>query len=404
MSNAALTPLDVHAFVASTLRRSGQSDGTLADLTFVAKDMFAIEGHTSSFGHPAWRTSHEPSRTDAPVIELLLTAGADLIGLTKMDQLAYSLIGDVGEGQPPINTRAPDLFCGGSSSGSASAVAAGLADVGLGTDTAGSIRVPAAVCGVHGIRPTHGAIDSSGVLPLAPSLDAVGLLGRSVVSLARALRMLAPDSHDQTPVHSVMFARDVFGDIDDETSMAARTVADRLAANYGVEPQDADIASYTSADVGDLFARIQSREIWRTIGPWVLEHGHHLADDVQQRLRRCEELDGDNEATKEADLKQRAVYCHELQEMVRPGSMLVLPVLPHRGPLISWNLQQLVDFRRECFRLSAPSSLGGGPQAVYSIPNTADTRSMGVGLLTAPGGEDLLLDAMSLLDATGQRP
>ena len=136
--------------------------------------MIAIEGHVASFGLARWRDTHGPDTLTAPVVEALLAAGASVTGLAKLDQLAWSVVGNAGEGTAPRNPLYPDRFTGGSSSGPAAAVAAGLADVGIGTDTGGSIRVPAAACGLFGLRTTHGLISGAGVLPLALSFDVVG--------------------------------------------------------------------------------------------------------------------------------------------------------------------------------------------------------------------------------------
>ncbi|MGN6676281.1 MAG: amidase family protein, partial [Streptosporangiaceae bacterium] len=127
--------------------------GTLNGLRLAVKDMFAIEGHVSSFGHPRWRETHSPWNYTSPVLERLVGDGASIAGLAKLDQLAWSIIGNAGEGVAPLNSAFPDRFTCGSSSGPASAVAAGLADVGVGTDTGGSIRAPAAACGLYGLRP-----------------------------------------------------------------------------------------------------------------------------------------------------------------------------------------------------------------------------------------------------------
>ncbi len=391
---------DVHAFVHTTLTRQGSTDGPLADLSFVAKDMFAIEGHTSSFGHPIWRSTHEPSQSTAPAIERLLEAGARLEGLTKMDQLAYSLIGDAGEGSAPINSHDPELFCGGSSSGSASAVAADMVDVGLGTDTAGSIRVPAAVCGLHGLRPTHGAIDSRGALPLASTFDAVGLMSKSAGAIARAFRVLAPAESEPAAVESILLATDVFADCEDDAKGAGSAVAAALAESSGAALQRTSLASFTSPEVGDLFARLQSREIWSTHGSWVAQHREHLAPDVRERLQRCEDLDGDAQDIKAADIAARAAFVDELVELVGPGTIVVLPVLPRRGPLRTWEDVDLKQFRRESFCLSAPSSLSGLPQAVFSWFDSDLDRSIGIGLLGARGADRQLLDALLRLEAS----
>ncbi|MGH8546149.1 MAG: amidase family protein, partial [Gammaproteobacteria bacterium] len=131
-----LSPETFKCYVPTTRALDPTGPGALSGVRVAVKDLFSVAGHTSSFGHAQWRATHEPSSEHAAVVARLLSAGGAITGLTKMDQLAYSLIGNVGEGEPPVNPFDPECFCGGSSSGSASAVAGGLADLGVGTDTA----------------------------------------------------------------------------------------------------------------------------------------------------------------------------------------------------------------------------------------------------------------------------
>jgi len=380
----------------TTLAMQGSGGGALSGLSFVAKDLFAVEGHTPSFGHPAWRATHAASPTTAPAIRDLLDAGADLVGLTKLDQLAYSLIGDVGEGSPPLNPTDSSLYCGGSSSGSAAAVAGDMADFALGTDTAGSVRVPAAVCGVLGIRPTHGSIPSDGILPLAPSFDVAGLFAKTVVTLGRALAVVAPGLDGPRPPVSIRIAADTFAMVDRESALLGRQVAEQLASLTGTTLEDVAFESLTDGETGDLFARLQGREIWDHHSEWVEANGHALADDVRLRLERCKQLSRDPHAVRLADLAGRREFSDRLSEAVPSGAVVVLPILPRRGPERVWTARELVEFRTECFRLTAPASLAGAPQAIWSVEGEA-RRSVGIGLLTAPGDDTLLLDVMALL-------
>lgn len=171
---------------------AGADQGPLRGLTVAVKDLFAVAGHRAGAGNPAWLAEAAPAAEHAPAVAALLAAGADVTGLAQTDELAYSLSGtNVHYGTPP-NPTAPGVIPGGSSSGPASAVALGLVDVGLGTDTGGSVRVPASYCGLFGIRPTHGAVSAAGVVPLAPSFDTVGWLTRDAATLARVGAVLLP--------------------------------------------------------------------------------------------------------------------------------------------------------------------------------------------------------------------
>jgi hypothetical protein len=169
------------------LRRSCRATD---DLAFVAKDLIDVAGQVTGGGNPHWHQRQTPATRSAPVIERLLRAGAALVGKTITDELAFSLEGENAHYGTPINPRAPDRLPGGSSSGSAVAVAAGLADLGLGTDTGGSVRVPASFCGLFGWRPSHGRVPMDGVVPFAPSFDTVGLFAREAGHLRLAAHCL----------------------------------------------------------------------------------------------------------------------------------------------------------------------------------------------------------------------
>ena len=165
-------------------------DGSLAGVGFVAKDVIDVAGVVTGAGNPDWAAAHEPADDDAVAVAALRAAGAELVAKGQCAELAFSLSGNNAHYGMPRNPAAEDRDPGGSTSGPASAVAGGLCDLGLGTDTLGSVRVPASYCGVYGYRPTHGAIPVTGVLPLAQRFDTVGLLARDAGLLRRAAELL----------------------------------------------------------------------------------------------------------------------------------------------------------------------------------------------------------------------
>lgn len=173
------------------LHRDGAADGPLKGLTFAAKDIFDVAGTITGCGNPDWARTHAPAVADAWAVTKLLAAGATLVAKTITDELAYSLNGQNFHYGTPANSNAPGRIPGGSSSGSASAVAGGLVDTALGSDTGGSIRIPAAVCGTIGLKPTFGRVSRSGVASLSWSLDHVGPLTRNVRDAAITLKWLA---------------------------------------------------------------------------------------------------------------------------------------------------------------------------------------------------------------------
>src|SRR5215470_7728558 len=200
---------DFGAFVPGPRARlKPTASGPLDGLTFVVKDVVDVEGHVTSAGNPDWAARQTPAATSAPVVERLLRAGAALVGKTVTDELAFSLEGENHHYGTPVNPRAPDRLPGGSSSGSAVAVAAGLADLGLGTDTGGSVRVPASFCGIYGYRPSHGRIPLDGVVPFAPSYDTVGLFARDAKCLQRAVHCLLATARVRSARARLLLATD----------------------------------------------------------------------------------------------------------------------------------------------------------------------------------------------------
>ncbi|XP_043726263.1 amidase 1-like [Telopea speciosissima] len=178
----------------------------LNGLTFAIKDIFDVEGYVTGFGHPDWARTHLPAVSTAPVVTALLNAGATSVGKTVLDELAYSLNGENIHYGTPVNPCAPDRIPGGSSSGSAVAVAGNLVDFSLGTDTGGSVRAPAAYCGIYGIRPSHGLVPISGVVPNSQSFDTVGWFARDPVVLNQVARVLLqlPNVEPVQPSHIIV--------------------------------------------------------------------------------------------------------------------------------------------------------------------------------------------------------
>src|SRR5215468_9547236 len=198
------------------------ASGPLDGLTFVVKDLIDVEGHVTGAGNPDWAARQAPAATSAPVVERLLRAGATLVGRTVTDELAFSLEGENHHYGTPVNPRAPERLPGGSSSGSAVAVAAGLADLGLGTDTGGSVRVPASFCGLYGWRPSHGRVSMDGVVRFAPSYDTVGLLARDAGRLQLAAQCLLGTPAATASGHRLLLAMDAFALAEPEAASVLR--------------------------------------------------------------------------------------------------------------------------------------------------------------------------------------
>jgi amidase len=375
----------------------------LSGVTLAVKDLFGVAGHVSSFGHAQWRATHQPSAQTAPVIAQLLAAGAQIAGLAKLDQLAYSIVGNAGEGTPPLNPAYPDRFTCGSSSGSAAAVAAGLASAGVGTDTGGSVRAPAAACGLYGLRPSHGAISAEGVLPLAPSFDTVGFLAADPGLIGQLLAAVGVDLEGsgprQTRIHGtrVIVPAGLDGSVSPQTAQAVRSTARGVAGVTGGEVREVDLSDLLHAEVADLFARLQGRELWAGHGSWLAENIGALAPDVAARVRRAEQLSASPDADKRADQGARAGYVTALEERLPVDAVAVLPVFPDLPPLRTALLAEITEFRALAFRFTTPASLSGRPELVIPVRRTVGGAPRGVGLLGPRGSDaDLVRLAVAL--------
>lgn len=374
---------DVAAFVPDSTTISPLGLGALAGVNVALKDLYAVAGRVSSFGHPRWRDTHEPATADSAVVSALRHAGAHIVGVTKMDQLGYSLVGDAGEGDPPQNVFDPDAFCGGSSSGSAAAVAAGIADLGVCTDTVGSARVPAAACGLFGARTTHGMIDKRGLLQSARSFDVPGFLVRSPATLIKSLEALgfvstAPDSKR---FERVLVPVDLPDEVAAHVSLAVSALAERVVEITGATREDVRFEPFVSPEAADLCARLQGREVWAEHGAWIQANRDALTPDVQWRLGRCEQLAQDPSEVASADAKARAAYVDDLATLTG-GDLVVLPVVPAHGPMRAWDADRLRSWRRVTCRLTAPSSLAGRCEVV--VPSELGGHYAAVAIVGPP--------------------
>src|SRR5882762_575039 len=222
---------DIGAFVpGQRFRIAGRAGGPLAGLSFAAKDLFDVAGVPTGGGNHDWaRTNPVPTR-HAWAVQTLLDAGATLIGKTVTDEVSLGILGENPFDGTPMNPRAPGHVPGGSSSGSAAAVAAGLCDTALGTDTGGSVRVPASFCGLYGIRPTHGRLDLAGMMRQAPSSDTTGWFARDADTFARVSAVMLGEAIPDDLPRRLIVAQDAFALADPETAAALEPIVARLGS------------------------------------------------------------------------------------------------------------------------------------------------------------------------------
>ena len=260
------------------------ASGQLSGLTFAVKDLFDVEGHVTGVGNPRWLETHRPATGTAPSVTSLLAAGARMIGKTITDELAYSVHGDNVHYGTPKNLNAVDRVPGGSSSGSASAIAAGMCDFALGTDTGGSIRVPASYCGIYGIRTTHGVISVEGVWPFMPSFDTVGWFSNDPLIFAAVGDTLLPTSSpDSFTFRRIIFPTDLASicnpNLSRQFELEAKGLSDvfERAETLALAPNGLESWRRT-------YRTASAYEVWPLHGPWIDIHGSSLGPVIAERF------------------------------------------------------------------------------------------------------------------------
>jgi amidase len=362
----------------------GASDGLLAGLSFAAKDVFDIAGARTGYGHPTWLETHPPAETTAEAVRSVLGAGAKLVGRTISDELCYSLSGENFHFGTPTNPKAPDRIPGGSSSGSAAAVAGGLADFALGTDCGGSVRVPASYCGIFGMRPTHGRVSLDGVFPFAKSFDCAGWFARGPDVLMRVGRVLLGERIPPSPFRRLLVADDAFERADAAVREAFAPAIAALERSVG-RARRITLSRSGLETWFETFRVIQAFEIWHSFGKWVETEQPRFGPGVRERLEIAASVTEEQAA--EARSRRREII-GELETAIKPGDVICLPTTPRAAPLRGSPLTEIeIVQRQQAMALLCTAGLGGLPQ--ISLP-VADVAGAPVGLsIIARRGADI---------------
>lgn len=382
---------DIGAFVpGSRVRIEGRAGGPLAGLTFAAKDLFDVAGVPTGGGNHDWPTGRAVPTRHAWAVQALLDAGATLVGKTVTDEVSLGILGENAFDGTPVNVRAPGRVPGGSSSGSAAAVAAGLCDTALGTDTGGSVRVPASFCGLYGIRPTHGRLDLSGMLPQAPTSDTTGWFARDAATFARVSSVLLREEIPTALPSRLVVAVDAFGFADAPVAAALQSMVTRLAALVGSSREDLMAPQGLS-----VWARaqrtLQPVEAYNTFRDWLDKGNPRFAFSVAKALvmgSMTPAVDQTWAALMRQEVRGRMKY------LLPPGTVLCLPTTPFPAPLAGQPLSVLDPLRDRITCLCAQGGLAGFPQVNLPGSTTVDGLPIGLSII-GPRGSDASLVAVA---------
>jgi aspartyl-tRNA(Asn)/glutamyl-tRNA(Gln) amidotransferase subunit A len=349
------------------------------------KDLFDTAGLTTTYGSILF-ADHVPDRT-AEAVARLERAGYANVGKTNLHEFAYGVTSQNEHFGTVPNPIAPGRIAGGSSGGSAAALAAGLADTALGTDSGGSIRIPAACCGVVGFKPTYGLVPLDGVFPLAPTFDHVGPMARRVEDCTRMLEALAPDfTRMDPPLLDELRIGVAWGD-------GARPLVRRrleLAAELaGARRLDFPLAEAVSvAFMGEV------AEVHRDL---FAENADRYGEGIRQKVQRCLEL---TDAEIEAARRQRNEYAERCNELLAGLDLLLTPTLAMVAPPLPDDERQV---REELIRFTFPFNALGWPALALPAGPAEDGLPASLQLVGRPGDDALVLAAGAALEASLER-
>lgn len=365
----------------------GAAAGPLAGLTFVAKDMLDVAGHATGAGNPTWLAEARPAEVSAPAVAKLVDAGATCLGKSHTDELAFSLSGRNAHYGTPRNSAAPGCTPGGSSSGTASAVAGGLVPFGLGTDTGGSIRVPASYCGLVGLRPTHGVISVDGVVPLAASFDTVGWLANSVDLAARVGEVLLAADTGPAPERLALVTA-AQSAVSSTVRKAVTDAAHVLSRATGLPLATVDLPGGSLDTWLATFRTLQTFEANAAQGPWIAAHPGALSPDVKARFDSGATVTA--EAFQQAKATRARLRLELLDLLADPPTVLVVASAAGAATPLDAAGPGLEEIRTATLRLTCIAGVSGAPGLSLPLAQL-NTLPLGVGLIAAPGTDRSLL-------------
>ena len=386
---------DIGAFVPGPRAHiEGRSGGPLAGLTFAAKDLFDVAGVPTGGGNHDWPTGRPVPTRHAWAVQALLDGGATLIGKTITDEVSLGILGENAFDGTPVNVRAPGRVPGGSSSGSAAAVAAGLCDTALGTDTGGSVRVPASFCGLYGIRPTHGRLELTGMMSQAPTSDTTGWFARDAATFARVSSVLLQEEIPTALPTRLVIAVDTFGFADAPVAAALQPMVARLAALIGSSREDLMAPQGLS-----VWARaqrtLQPVEAYTTFKHWLDERNPRFAFSVARGLVMGSMVPESERGW--ANLMRQEAR-GRMAWLLPPGTILCLPTTPFPAPLSGQRLSMLDPLRDRITCLCAQGGLAGHPQV--NLPGaTIDGLPVGLSIIGPRGSDATLVAVAQALEA-----
>lgn len=380
-TGAAFVPHDLAAPI------KGAARGPLAGLTVAVKDMYDLVGERSGGGSPDWLAAQKPATRNATAMQKLLDAGATIVGKAICEEFFYSVTGINAHYGAPNNPRAPGRMPGGSSSGSASACAAGACDIAIGSDTGGSVRIPASFCGLYGLRPTLGRIDVDGVMPMAESFDMPGWFACGPGVFRNVGDVLLIGRRNHAPIRRLLVHEEAFTQTDPDVAALVRRGLAAMAQELP-KPEQLRVKFDDLETWWECIRIVQAREVWENYGTFITAHKPNIGPGTRERMAFCATV---TEAQTETARGIHRAAREQVRSIVQPGTIVALPTAPCIAPRLDSPQDTLDPFRVRVMRLTCMSGISGLPQMTVPI-GTVSGCPVGLSFIGWDGSDEVLLE------------
>ena len=363
--------------------------GNLLDMRFLCKDMCQIKGFKTSCGNPDFYNHTAEATENAPFLEKILNEGAILEGITICDEFFYSIIGENIHYGTPSNKNAPNCVPGGSSSGSAAALTQINYDFTIGTDTGGSVRVPASFCGIYGFRPTHGRINLNKVYPMSESFDTLGWFSNNKSNMLKVGKVFF-DHFEGIPIEqkNILIPIDIINNLDENIKSQFYDYCENKFKNL----KKVQLSNYNKSELAECFRIIQGYEIKLSMLPWIQKYNPKISTEINSRFEMTKNITVNmyNES-----INLRKEFVSELDKNLSKEALIIFPTTPFSAPITGQSDDNLSDLRKKVMEFTCIGGLSSRPQ--ISIPKfKGSTGPIGLSVLGNKNADEIILNNLNL--------
>ena len=363
--------------------------GNLLDMRFLCKDMCQIKGFKTSCGNPDFYKHTAEATENAPFLEKILNEGAILEGITICDEFFYSIIGENIHYGTPSNKNAPNCVPGGSSSGSAAALTQINYDFTIGTDTGGSVRVPASFCGIYGFRPTHGRINLNKVYPMSKSFDTLGWFSNNKSNMLKVGKVFF-DHFEGIPIEqkNILIPIDIINNLDENIKSQFYDYCENKFKNL----KKVQLSKYNKSELAECFRVIQGYEIKLSMLPWIQKYNPKISTEINSRFEVTKNITVNmyNES-----INLRKEFVSELDKNLSKEALIIFPTTPFSAPITGQSDDDLSELRKKVMEFTCIGGLSSRPQ--ISIPKFKGSNGpIGLSILGNKNADEIILNNLNL--------